>query len=479
MRFFLYCLILILFVFPGPVKAQDKWDLRKCVNYALANNISIKQSDIQAKIAGVQYSQTKLSQYPNANFTANSGFTNGNSQDPTTYSLITQNYISAGMQLQSSAQIFNWYSKQNATAAAYWQAEAAKASTDKLKDDIALNIANAYLQVLLMKQTAQIAAVQMEQSRAQLNNTRKLVSAGSLPELNAAEMEAQFATDSASYISANGNVTQSLLALKAYMNFDAAMPFEITEPPVELIPVEKIADLQPDAVYALALVNMPQQRANDLKLKAAINNAASLKAAMYPTLTAFANLSSSYINLGSPIYTPTGTFSSNALSPQVTIGGVTYKVSSPDYMANGSFLTPFNQQLNDNFHQSVGLSLSIPIFNGYTSRGNWQISKLQTRNTELQKDLDNQTLKQNIYQAYNAAVVALEKLNASEKNVSTSQRSYDFAMKRYQVGMLSTIELITTQNSLLSAKLQYVQNQFDYVFKMKVLEYYKGLGIKL
>jgi outer membrane protein len=98
---------------------------------------------------------------------------------------------------------------------------------------------------------------------------------------------------------------------------------------------------------------------------------------------------------------------------------------------------------------------------------------------EYQQDLDNKTLKQNIYQAYNAAVVALEKFTSSSKAVESAQKSYDFTLKRYTVGMLGTLELITNQNSLFTSKLQYVSNRFDYIFKMKVLEFYKGQGIKL
>ena len=97
----------------------------------------------------------------------------------------------------------------------------------------------------------------------------------------------------------------------------------------------------------------------------------------------------------------------------------------------------------------------------------------------MQKDIDNQQIKQDIYQAYNAAIVALEKFNANKKSVDISQRSYDFAQKRYAAGMLSTLDLITNQNNLFRAKLEMALNQFDYVFKMKVLEFYKGQGIKL
>jgi len=484
MRYIIYTLTAILFLlFTDSAQAQEKWDLRKCVDYALANNISIKQADVQAKIAAVQYNQSKENVYPTVGFSNSTSYNNGLHQDPTTFSLITQGYLASGFQLQASAQIFNWFSRQNTIAANHWQEEAAKATTDKLRNDISLTIANSYLQILLSKEQQKIADVQLQQSKAQLSNTQKLVNAGSLPELNATELEAQVEEDSANYISAKGNVDQNILVLKADMNMDAAVSFEVEEPPVESIPIENIADLQPDAVYILALANQPLQRANDFKLKAAEKNAAIAKAGMYPTFSAFGDLSTSYIASKTALYqqNPTGIYDSTGYV--ASVGGVNYSVLQPITQEGnkiGYYRTDaFGTQLSDNFNESVGITLSVPIFSGGSLRSSWQIAKLNIRTAELQRDADNQTLKQNIYQAYNAALVALEKFTASKKNVDASQRSYDFAAKRYAVGMLSTIELITDQNSLLSAKLQYVQNQFDYVFKMKVLEFYKGQGLKL
>ncbi|MEO7767230.1 MAG: TolC family protein, partial [Ferruginibacter sp.] len=276
------------------VTAQEKWDLRKIVDYALVNNIAIKQSDVQAAISGLNYKQTKLSQYPNANFTGSTSFNSGRNQDPTSFSLITQSYLSAGLQLQTSADIFNWFSKRNTILANQWQYEAARANADKLRNDIALTVANNYLQILLTREQENIAQVQLKQTQAQLANTRKLVNAGSLAELNASELESQEALDSANYITAKGNVAQALLALKANMNMDAASPFDVAVPPVELIPVEKIADLQPDAVYALAVKNLPQQRVNDYKLKAAQSFSEAARGNMYPTVGAFGSLGSGF-----------------------------------------------------------------------------------------------------------------------------------------------------------------------------------------
>ena len=123
--------------------------------------------------------------------------------------------------------------------------------------------------------------------------------------------------------------------------------------------------------------------------------------------------------------------------------------------------------------------MSVPIFSGGSLRTNYEKSKLNIKTLELQKSLDDQNLKQNIFQAYNSVLIAMEKFNASKKSVDASQLTYDYAMKRFDVGMLNTFDLITTQNNLLTAKLQYIINHFDYVFKMKVLEFYKGQGLKL
>ncbi|MBC7886534.1 MAG: TolC family protein [Ferruginibacter sp.] len=474
MKKILFVLPLVLFytILPG----QEKWDLRKIVDYATANNITVKQADVQASISGLIYKQSRLSQYPAASFSGNTSYNNGPSQDAS-FNIVNQGYFGSNLQLQTSADIFNWFSKKNTMLANQWEFEASKASTDKLKNDIALTVANNYLQILLAKEQEEIAQVQLQQTKAQLSYTRKLVNAGSLPELNAAELEAQEARDSANYINAKGNVVQATLVLKSNMNMDAAAPFEIVVPPVELIPIENIADLQPDAVYALATVNLPQQRVNDFKLKAAQKFAEAAKGDMYPSISAFGSLGTGFNSRANEIIG-----SQQVIAPigKVSISGTDYSVFPNQPFTDYSYgKTAYFRQIDQNFRQSVGLSLSVPIFNGAQLRTTWERSKLTIRNVELQKEGDNQKIKQDIYQAYNAATVALEKFNSSEKSVAASQRTYDFAQKRYEVGMLSTFELITNQNNLFRAKLENVLNQFDYVFKMKVLEFYRGQGLKL
>ncbi len=478
--------MLILFVIVAistSVNAQQKWNLKSIVDYAMANNINVKLTDVQAKVAAINLNQSKQSLYPNASFNTNTGLNSGNNQDPTTFQRITQTYLNAGFQLQTSVDIFNFYSKRNTIAANEWEAKASNASTDKVKNDIALSAANAYLNILLSKSQEDITAVQIQQTQAQLTNTRKQVSAGALPELNATQLEAQLAQDSVNYISAKGNTTLAILTLKAFMNLDAGAVFEVDTPPVDKIPVEPIGNLQPDFVYDLALKNLPQQRVNDFKLKAAEKNVQVAKAGFYPSLTGFGSLGTSYIAARSAAVEPVfNGYKSSGLIVQPS-SGVVYDVLQPDITTRktgGYFKTAnFTKQLSDNFQKGIGISIRMPIFTGGSAKANFERSKLNITSLSLQKEQDNQKLKQDIYQAYNTALIALEKFTASKKSVDINELNLTYASKRFNVGMLTGFELITTQNNLLRAKLQYTQNQFDYVFKMKVLEFYKGMGLRL
>ena len=165
MRMKFLTLLTILFI-SGAAQAQEKWDLLRCVQYAMDNNITVRQTDLQSKIAELQLKQSRMGLLPNLNFSGGLGYNSGRNQDPTSFSLITQSYLSANMSLQSSAQIFNWFSKRNTIAANEWELEAARASTDKLKNDIALTVANSFLQILLAKEQEKIAGVQLQQSQA-------------------------------------------------------------------------------------------------------------------------------------------------------------------------------------------------------------------------------------------------------------------------------------------------------------------------
>ncbi|MFN2440159.1 MAG: TolC family protein [Chitinophagaceae bacterium] len=481
-RRFFGCLLFLFFT--CVVRAQDKWDLQRLVAYAIDNNISVKQANLQIQYSELELLQNRSSQIPTLNFGLNAGLNLGRRENPSTGILEDQNLFSTSTNLQSGVTIFNWFSIKNSIAASRLTIEADKAYSQKVQDDVALNVAVAYLQILLAKEQTNIADLQVHQTLSQLELTRKKVNAGALPELNAAELEAQLARDSSALITSQSAIQQSLLQMKALLNLDASLPFDVATPPVDKIPIETLADLQPEAVYNLALKNLSQQQVTPLRIQSAMKLVESAKGSMYPNISAFGNINSSYVYFRNPIYNQVLSGYQNTGLRVDAGNGNFFNVQTPNFTQGtktGQYFTPapFGQQLSANFGQGLGIGIQVPIFNGRSARSAWERSKLNVQQLQLQDQLEKQTLKQDIYRAYTDAIAAIEKFNASQKSVAATQKAFDFAQKRYDLNLVSTYDLVNTQNNLLRARLEMVSAQYDFVFKMKLLEFYKGQGLRL
>lgn len=460
--------------------AQDVWNLKRSVDYALENNISVKQADIQARLAALTLNQSKLMQYPSASLSGSFGVNAGRSIDPTTNQFTNTQLLNSGFSLTSGLTVFNFFSVRNNIEGNKYDELAARTNVDKVKNDIALNVAVAYLQILVSEEQVNISRVAVQQTLQNLENTRKRAAAGAVPELNVAELEAQLARDSSALITGDNAVRQNILLLKALLNIDAAKNFTVESPPLEQIPLLPLAELQPELVYAMAVRNLPQQKLNDYRIKAAEKFVQAARGQMYPSLSLFAGLGSNYANNKIPtvLQTPTGLF--DTLPAKAIVNGNLYDVITPGF--NNVITTnriPFSTQFSDNFRQNVGVQLNIPLFNNGVARTAFQRSKLNVTSLQLQKDQDLLDLKQDIYTAYNDAATAIQKFAAGRKSVETAEKVYEFARKRYELGLLTTIDLLTNQNNLNRARVELAQAHVDYVFRMKLLEFYKGQGLQL
>lgn len=458
--------------------AQDTWNLKRAVEYALANNISVKQADIQARITDLTLRQNRLMQIPSANISGSTGVNAGRSIDPTTNLFTNTQLFSSGFSLSSGVTVFNFFSVKNNIRGSRFDNEAARANVDKIRNDIALNVATAYLMVLVSGEQENIAKLAVQLTLQNLDNTRKRVEAGSLPELNLAELEAQLALDSSTLITASNTVKQNILQLKAILNVDAGQNFVVETPPLDKIPVLALEQLQPEFVYSEAVKNLPQQKVNDLRIKAAEKYVLAARGQMYPTFSLYAGLGTNYANnkIPSVLQVPTGQL--DTTGAKVNVNGTLYDVVTPGFRnVITTSTTPLGTQFSDNFRQNAGIQVNIPLFNNGVARTNWQRSKLNVSSLQLQKDLDLLNLKQDIYTAYNDASTAIQKYHAGLKGVETAEKAYNFAQKRYDVGLLNTLDLLTNQNNLNRARVQLAQAKVDYVFRLKLLEFYKGRGI--
>lgn len=484
-----YILFLLLITFSISLKAQSptKWDLKTCIEYAIEHNISVQQADIQSRLAKLQADLAKSNQLPTINGSSGMGLRLGRSIDPTTNAFTNTQFLYNNFGLNGGIQIFNAGRLTNASASSNFSWQASEADKLNAINDVSLSVATFYLQVLSAIEQTEITKIQISQTKEQLAATKKRVEVGLLPELNLLELETQLANDSSTYISANANIEQSKMQLKALLNLDASQPFDIQVQSVDDIKLQSFADLQPEYVFNVATQNLPSVKAADLRVKAASKNQLVAKSGFYPSLSFGYNLSSNFSNVFNYIsgFNLTGFSTPNANTPFVTVSNAKYYIQSPIYTPTttkrnwGNIWNGWGDQVNNNFGQSFGLQMSIPIFNGNQSKINYQQAKLNYRNANLQKENTNLKLKQDIFTAYNNAVIAFNKLVANQKALTSAEKTFAFATKRYDLGLLGTIELLNNQNNFLKAKVNYKAAQYEYVFRIKLLEFYKGVSLSL
>ena len=476
---------LLLFAFQLNINAQDnKWDLRRCVEYGMQNNVSVKQAEIQADRSSINFQQSSLQSWPTLSYGLTHGFSFGRTLDRTTNAYTSRSAMFQQMSLQSNVLLFNFNSARNNVLANKYALDADRASVDKAKNDIALNIAQQYLLALLSYEQVGISLLVLDQTKAQLSNTRKLVDAGSLPELNAAELEATVARDSATYVQAKSQAELDKLSLKSVLNLPADQVFELVIPPVDKIPVDNILEIYPDDVFQVAITSQPQIRVNDLRRLAAEKGLKVAEAQMKPTISAFGQLATNFNQFllkGSGVNF-TGEQETGSYIKQ---GSSLVPVYSPTYemlyqKRNFSeYWDGFSKQLRDQFGQGVGLTVNVPIFNGGQARANMMRARVDIKSSQLSIDRDKLQLKQDIYTAYYSASGAFQTYLAREKALETSIRSFELASKRYELGVMQTIEWLANQNNLTKARIDKAVAQYEYIFRMKVLEFYKGQGLKL
>ncbi len=472
-------LIIPLFLF-STTSAQDSvWSLQRCLEYARAHNIQIKQQILQKKQAGISLKQSRLSQLPSINGSVNYGKNFGRSIDPTTNQFVSNQLSSAGVDVSAGVTLFNFFQIRNSIRANKYQYMANDAILEKMVNDISLNVANAYLQILLAEEQVKAAKKQVALTLNQLENTTKQVEAGTLPESNEADMAAQLARDSATLISNINQVRSSILQIKVLLNLDFNTPFTPQKPDLEAIPLLNIATLNPEEIYEGAIRNQPIVKADSLNILASKSLLKATRARLYPSLSFGASLGTNY---SSSYQRPAGEYTIQVPpSPigSVTVDGEDYVVKSlPQEVSTPKYEDPvLGTQLGDNLRENIGLSLSIPLFSGWQTRAQIRNAQLDLQNQKLVQENDLLTLKQNIYTAYADAHAALENYNAAKKTLASVQKAFFYAQKRYEVGIISSLEYLTSQNDLFNAQTDLISKHYDYIFKMKVLEFYRNLRI--
>ena len=471
-------ILISLIIFPAGVTllAQQAWSLEDCIDYAMENNITIKQSVLSTEYNENALKQSRLNQIPSLNADARYSYSWGRALDQTTYQFTDDQQInSISMGFSSRVNLFSGLQVRNTILKNELDLMASYQDVEKIKNDISLNIAAAYLNILFNKELVAVTRSQLETTFQQVDRTRKMVDAGKLARGNYLELEAQYAAEELNVVNAENQLSISLLNLQQMLDLPIDTAFDVEIP---VLPDPDADPLVMNAleVYRVAEMEMPEIRSAELSRESSEKDLHIAKGARYPQLYLSANYNSGYsdireqvVELSDPIQVPIG-ITQNTLEPVVTLN----PQQIPTY---GKY--PFFEQIRDNTSAGVGLGLSIPIFNG------WQVntSVANARIALEQADLELQSRKLSLYasiqQSYADAVAALKKFNASQHALVSMEESFKYTEKKFEVGLVNTVDYNISKNQLTATQSDLLQAKYDFIFRIKILNFYKGEPITL
>ncbi|MDP4209325.1 MAG: TolC family protein [Bacteroidota bacterium] len=455
------------------VNAQKTWSLQECIKYALDNNIQVKRQELQTKLAQNNHEQSKYQRYPNLNAGGSHNWTLGRSVDRYTNEFSNTTVQSDNFSLQSSVVLFNGFQISNTIEQNKYIVESSLNDYEKAKNDIALQVATVYLQILFGEEALDIAQKQLEVTRLQLEKTKKLVDAGSKANGELLQMQAQEAGDKYNVTNAKNNLDVSYLTITQILELKTSEGFKVAKPTAISVSNQNVL-LSVDDIYREAEAKMPQVKSGESTLKSYEKGLAIAKGQSYPELSLSGSYYSGYsdartkITAAVPYVSTIGFVNGDPTMPVTTTG---YSYTQSKY--------PFFEQLKDNASKSLSLNLSIPIFNRFSTRTSISNAKIRMQDASYNLAQVKKTLYQDIQKAHADALGAFEKFNSATEAVASYEEAFKYSQQRFDVGMLSSVDYNIAKNNLLKAQSDLIQAKYEYIFKIKVLDFYRGMPIIL
>jgi outer membrane protein len=456
-------------------RAQERWTLQQCIQYAVQHNVQLKLSEINIAQNKIAEAQTASSKYPNVNMGFSNGLSFGRSINPTTNQFIQQGYYFNGWSINSDVLLFGWFSRKYQAQQNTLQTMASQKQYAQLQNDLGLNIATAYLRILLAKEQNKIAQQQLSSDMQQAALISKRVQAGSLPSLNLAQINAQVSQDSSTLVNSALDVITALNDLKSILNVDMATTIDIATPDISTMDQQLALYPDPAEIFKTASVQQHRLQQGNYGVQAAQQQVRIAEAAKRPTVSAGWSLGT---NFASTVKDITGfTQIGEETVGNVKFGDSSIPITRPTYTYQ-TRLQPVFQQYGNNMRQSLNVNVSIPIFNGYQAKYNIERAKLGVQQQQLQLQQSTQQLQQEVYKAYTDYLASIQRHNAANHQVRSAALALDFAKKRLDAGLLPTQEYITQQNTLQRAQIAAVQSKYEAVFKAKILDFYLNKPIQ-
>ncbi len=423
------------------VQAQEKkWTLQECVAYALENNISIRQSALDVEEAKIDRSDAIGNFLPSVNGQASLSSNGGLSINPTNNQFENTRFTSFSGGATAAITLFDGLRNLRQYQRSKLTRLSSEYSLELMKDNIALFVANAYLDVLFNKQNLEVLKSQNQVTQDQLERTQQLVEAGSLPKGDLMEIKATNADEQQRIIVAENNIKISLLSLAQSLLIKDYENFDIVDQGYDVVS-EDILMKSPEELVAQAKEERYEIKIAEENKAIAEKNVEIAKGAYYPTLNAFYNYNTRYSDNDSP------------------------------------FNRNFSTQLYQNDGTSYGLQLNVPIFNGFSTRNQVKRNEINVKRAEYQLNQAELDLEANVYQAYVDAKGAAKAYEAAKIALEAQQQANEYATERYEVGLTNAFDYSQSKSRLENAQTQVIRTKYDYIFKLKVIELYFGIPV--
>ena len=441
-------ILLLFFASVASFAQEKKWTLKECIYHAIQNNITIKQSELDLQTSAIVKKDAIGNFLPNVSASTSHSWNIGLNQNITTGLLENQTTQFTSANLNANLDIFKGLQNVNQLRKANLAIIASQYQLTKMQEDIALNVANAYLQILFNKENLKVQTQQKLLNTKQYNRTIELVDAGNVPKGDLLDIQATMATGNQRVIVAENTLLLSKLSLAQLLQIEDFQNFDISEDDMPSM-LSTVLNETPEAVIAKAKENRTELKIAETNVALAQKDISIAKGAYLPSLTGFYG------------------FNTRASNSEV-IDFTTRTITSPK---------PLFDQFSSNKGQNFGLSLNIPIFNGFAVKNNVVRTKIALAKSQLAKEQQELDIERNVFTAYTDTKAAKESYEAALQIVKARELAMQYAKDRYEIGMMNVFDYNQSQTAFVNAQSEVLRTKYDYIFRIKILEFYFGIPL--
>lgn len=475
--------LLIPLVLPFFVNAQsaDEWTLARAVSYAQENSLQVRRLGNQTELAEINVRQSRNNRLPTLSAGTGVNLQLGRTIDPTTNTFEAQNIFSQGYQVQGAVTIYNGGFIRNTLRQAELDLQAAETDARVTANDVALQVANSYLTILLTREQLANARAQLQLTDEQLENTEAQIRAGSVPAGQRYDLIAQQAANQRTVVELENQVRLAKLDLQLLLELDPSPDFEVATPVRDLAEEELFRDYELEQVLNAATQTQPTIRAAELRRSSAAVQKDIARSGLRPTVQLFANINTNYSNLGKDFENPDVSNVELVQGPPVPVIINGEEASLSTFSQTGLVFPNLGyiDQLDQNFGQSFGLNVSVPIYNRNTNRLNVERAEVQRLGAEIEMEQARNQLRSDVERALGDLRAARETYRAAQVSQEAAENAYEITQRRYEAGAANSLDLVTATNRLEQARVEFTRTKYQLIFNREVIQFYLGEGLSL